>query len=95
MLGHHRRYNKSNFKAMVDSNLYKIIDLWFQDEIGVIGSLIFFKLMGIKLKSKDGIDLVKTQGGIYDKYLIPFEKFFEGFLRFPFGLSLTGVLEKI
>jgi 2-polyprenyl-3-methyl-5-hydroxy-6-metoxy-1,4-benzoquinol methylase len=94
MLGHYRRYNKGNFKAMVDTDLYKIHDLWFQDEIGVFGSFIFFKLRGVKLKSEEGVNLVIKQGGIYDKYIIPFEKFFERFIRFPFGLSLTGVLEK-
>jgi len=94
MLGHYRRYNKKNFKAAVDPNLYNIKDLWFQDEIGMLGSLIFFKIKKIKLKSDDGVNLVKNQGAIYDKYVIPFERFFEKFIRFPFGLSITGVLEK-
>jgi SAM-dependent methyltransferase len=94
MLGHYRRYNKRDFKAMVDNNLYNISDLWFQDEIGMVGSLIYFKLMGVKLKSEEGIVLVKNQGGFYDRYVIPFEIFYERLLRFPFGLSLTGILEK-
>jgi len=29
-----------------------------------------------------------------DKFIIPFEKFYEKFITLPFGLSLTGVLEK-
>ena len=95
MLGHYRRYNKTNFRAMVDSNLYKINDLWYQDAIGMIGSFIFFKLKKIELKSDQGVDLVKNQGKMYDKYLIPFEKFYEKFIRLPFGLSITGILEKI
>ena len=94
MLGHYRRYNKRNFKAAVDSSLYNIKDLWFQDEIGMVGSFVFFKVRKIKLKSEDGANLVKNQGSIYDKYVIPFESFFEKFIRFPFGLSLTGILEK-
>ena len=94
MLGHYRRYNKTNFKAMVDPNLYNIKKLWYQDAIGMIGSFVFFKLKKIELKSDKGVDLAKNQGVIYDKYLIPFVKFYEKFIRLPFGLSLTGILEK-
>lgn len=94
MLGHFRRYNKKNFRKMVDNQLFEIKHLWFQDEIGMIGSFIFFKILGIKLKSKQGVSLVKNQGVFYDKYIIPFERFYEKFIRFPFGLSLTGILIK-
>ena len=94
MLGHFRRYNKKNFKDMVDTRLYDIKDLWFQDEIGMVGSFVYFKMKKVRLKSKEGIGLVKNQGKLYDKYIIPFEKFYGRFLRFPFGLSLTGILEK-
>ncbi len=94
MLGHYRRYNKTNFRAMVDENLYNIKKMWFQDAIGMVGSFLFFKLKKIELKSDKGVDLAKNQGVIYDKYLIPFEKFYEKFITLPFGLSLTGILEK-
>jgi 2-polyprenyl-3-methyl-5-hydroxy-6-metoxy-1,4-benzoquinol methylase len=95
MLGHYRRYNKKKFRAMIDSSLYDINDLWFQDEIGMIGSFVYFKMKKVRLKSEEGVSLVKNQGNLYDKYVIPFEKFYEKFLRFPFGLSLTGILKKI
>ncbi len=94
MLGHYRRYNKVNFRAMVDSTLYKTKKLWYQDAIGMIGSFIFFKIKKIELKSDKGLDLVKNQGSLYDKYLIPFESFYEKYIRLPFGLSITGILEK-
>ena len=94
MLGHFRRYNKKNFRAMVDSNLFETKKLWFQDAIGMLGSFVFFKLKKIELKSNAGVDLVKNQGKFYDKYLIPFEKFYEKFITLPFGLSITGILEK-
>jgi len=94
LVGHVRRYNKKNFRAMVDTSLYDLKDLWFQDEIGMIGSFIFFKIKKVKLKSEKGVNLVKNQGRFYDKYVIPFEKFYEKFIRFPFGLSLTGILQK-
>ncbi len=94
MLGHYRRYNKKNFRAMVNENLYTIKKLWFQDAIGMVGSFIFFKLKKVELKSDEGVDLVKNQGKFYDKYLIPIEKFYERFITLPFGLSITGILEK-
>ncbi|MEX0813217.1 MAG: class I SAM-dependent methyltransferase [Chitinophagales bacterium] len=94
MLGHYRRYNKSMMKNIIDPNKYDIVKLWYQDPIGVLGSLFFFKLRKIKLKSDQGRDLVSKQGGIYDKYIIPFEKQIEKFITFPFGLSLTAVLKK-
>jgi ubiquinone/menaquinone biosynthesis C-methylase UbiE len=94
MLGHYRRYNKRIFREIVDLNFFKIKKLWYQDAIGMIGSFIFFKLKKVKLKSKEGIGLVKNQGKLYDKYLIPIEKFYEKFITLPFGLSITCILEK-
>ncbi len=94
MLGHYRRYNKRNFRAMVDDNLFTTKKLWFQDAIGMVGSFIFFKMKKIELKSDAGVDLVKNQGKLYDKYLIPIENFYEKFITLPFGLSITGILEK-
>ncbi|MDO8805330.1 MAG: class I SAM-dependent methyltransferase [Elusimicrobiota bacterium] len=93
-LGHYRRYNKINFRSAVDSSLFNIKDLWFQDQIGMLGSFIFFKMKKIELKSEQGASLVTKQGALYDKYVIPLERFYDRFLRFPFGLSLTGILEK-
>jgi hypothetical protein len=94
MLGHYRRYNKTNYKAMVDPSLYNTKDLWYQDAIGMVGSFDFFKLKKTELSSEKGNSLVRNEGKFYDKYLIPFEKFFERFIRLPFGLSITGILEK-
>ena len=94
MLGHYRRYNKINFRKSVDDSLFSIKDLWFQDQIGMIGSFFYFKLRKIVLKSEQGAALVTKQGALYDKYLIPLESFYDKLFRFPFGLSLTGILEK-
>ena len=94
MLGHFRRYNKRNFKSMIDSSKYAIKKLWYQDAIGMIGSFIFFKIKKVRLKSAAGVELVKNEGALYDRYVIPFEKFYERFITLPFGLSITGVLIK-
>ena len=68
--------------------------MWHQDPIGVLGSLYFFKFKKTKLKSKEGLDLVKNQGFFYNKYIIPFEEFIEQYISFPIGLNLTAVLQK-
>lgn len=94
MLGHYRRYNKKNFREAVDTSLFSIKDLWFQDQIGMLGSFFYFKMRKIELKSEEGAALVTKQGALYDKYVIPVESFYDKFFRFPFGLSLTGILEK-
>jgi ubiquinone/menaquinone biosynthesis C-methylase UbiE len=94
VLGHYRRYNKRMIKSIVDIDKYEIVKLWYQDPIGVLGSLYFFKWKKIKMKTDQGFNLAKIQGGIYDKYVIPFEKHLEKFITFPFGLSLTAILRK-
>lgn len=94
MLGHYRRYNKKNLTEIVNTDKYVIKDIWYQDIIGILGSLYFFKIKKTKLASTDGVQLVKNQGNVYDKYVIPFESFIEKFMRFPLGLSLTTVLQK-
>jgi SAM-dependent methyltransferase len=94
ILGHFRRYNKKMLRSIVDTDKYEIVKLWYQDPVGILGSLYFFKLRKTKLKSDKGVNMVKNQGGIYDKYVIPFEKQLEKFITFPFGLSLTAILKR-
>ena len=93
-LGHYRRYNKNCLKRIIDPKKYKIQNLWYQDPIGVLGSLYYFKLRKIKLKSDEGLSLFQNQGQLYDKYIIPLEGFIENYITFPVGLSLTAVLQK-
>ncbi len=93
-LGHYRRYNKKMLKRIIDPNKYEIKKIWYQDPIGVLGSFYFFKLRKIKIKSDEGENLVSSQGGIYDKLIIPFEKAIERLITFPFGLNLTAILKK-
>ena len=94
-LGHFRRYNKRSLKEIIDREKFKILDIWYQDIIGVLGSLYYFKFKNIILKSSTGTSLVKNQGNLYDKYLIPVQRIFEKFIRLPLGLSITAVLKKI
>ena len=94
MLGHHRRYSKKIFRNMVDASLFRISDLWFQDAIGILGSFYFFKLRRTRLNTDEGVGLVKSEGVFYDKYVIPLEALYEKFVRLPFGLSLSGILER-
>ena len=93
-LGHYRRYNKAMIRQIVDLKKFSIEKMWYQDPIGVLGSLYYFKFKKIKLKSDSGNQLINNQGIIYDKYIIPFEQFIEKYITFPFGLSLTIILKK-
>lgn len=95
MLGHFRRYNKPMLRSIIETNNFMTIKMWYQDPIGVLGSLFYFKMKKVKLKSKDGRKLVENKAPIYDKYIIPFEKKLENIITFPFGLSLTTILKKI
>ena len=94
LVGHFRRYDKKLLKAAISDDKYEIVDIWYQDPIGVFGSLLFFKLMKIKLKTERGASLVSNQGRFYDRYLIPMQGKIEKYIRFPFGLSLTAVVKK-
>jgi SAM-dependent methyltransferase len=94
-IGHHRRYNKKSISKIIDSNKYKIVRIWHQDPIGILGSFLFFKIMKTKLKSKAGNNLLCRQGVFYDRFIIPFEQFIEKYIDFPIGLNLTLVLKKL
>ena len=94
MLGHYRRYNKPILRNAIDTDKFIIKDMWYSDPIGVFGSLYFFKIRKIKLKSTDGVNAFKNQGQLYDKFLIPFQKRVENYIRSPFGLSLNAIIEK-
>ncbi len=94
MLGHFRRYTKPMLKMAIDDEKYAIRRIWYNDPIGVIGSFLFFKLRKVNLNSSQGTKIVKNQGMIYDKYLIPIQSRIERLITFPFGLSLTAVLQK-
>ncbi len=95
LLGHYRRYTKKYMLSIIDKKKFSIVDVWYQDFFGVLGSLLFFKWKKIKLNSKSGINLVNNQGKVYDKYVVPFQAFIEKFMRPPIGLSLTAVIKKI
>lgn len=93
-IGHYRRYSKKNMLSLINKKKFKIIDIWFQDFIGLFGSLIYFKLKKIILNSNSGTNLVSKQGRFYDHYIVPSQKFIEKFIRPPIGLSLTVILQK-
>ena len=62
MLGHYRRYNKKMLSDAIDTSKYEILKMWYQDPIGILGSLYYFKLKKVKLKTNAGLSLPKTKG---------------------------------
>ena len=93
-LGHYRRYNKKSLHAVIDTNKYRIRDIWYQDPIGVLGSWYFFNFRKIPLISQNGQRNLTGMRKFYLNWVIPFQSRIEKFVRFPFGLSLTGVFQK-
>jgi len=95
ILGHHRRYSKKTLRKAINTDKYKIKRMWYNDFVGVLGSLYYFKIKKMKLKEKDGEKAFKSSGALYDKYLIPMQKTVEKVITPPIGLSLNVILEKI
>lgn len=93
-LGHYRRYSKKYMLGLINKKRFKVADIWYQDFIGMLGSLLYFKFKKITLDSGSGVNLVKNQGKFYDSYIVPLQKFVEKYIRPPIGLSLTVVLQK-
>lgn len=93
-LGHFRRYSKNYMLSLIDNRLFSIVDVWYQDFLGVFGSFLYFKVKKITLDTNSGINLVNKQGMFYDKYIVPFQKYIEKYIRPPIGLSLTIILKK-
>jgi len=94
VLGHYRRYSKKYMLSLINRKKFKVIDIWYQDFFGILGSLLFFKFKKIILNSSSGAKLVSKQGKFYDHYIIPFQKFIEKYIKPPIGLSLTVILQK-
>ena len=93
-LGHYRRYNKKSLRASIDTDKYRICDIWYQDPIGVLGAGYFLKLKKIPLVAQNGQKNLDGVKGFYLNWIIPFQSKIEKFVRFPFGLSITGVFQK-
>ncbi len=92
--GHYRRYNKKSLRATIDTDKYRICDIWYQDPIGILGVWYFFKLRKIPLVSENGRRNLGGMSRFYFDWIIPFQSRIEKFARPPFGLSLTGVFQK-
>ena len=93
-LGHYRRYDKKYMLSIIDTKKLKIVDIWYQDFIGIFGSLLYFKFKKITLNSQSGVNLVNKQGRFYNDFIVPFQSFIERYVRPPIGLSLTVILQK-
>ena len=94
-IGHFRRYSRKSLRSVIDTTKFQIVKMSYQDPIGILGSLIYFKILKVKLNTNHGSKLVKNQGQIYENYIIPFEQYLEKYFSFPFGLNLTAVLKKL
>ncbi len=87
-LGHHKRYNKTELKALLEKNGFKIQDIFYLNFAGIIG----WYFSGRILKKSH---IPENQAKIFDKYILPVTRPFERFLKPPAGQSIVAIAEKI
>lgn len=86
-VGHYRRYYKKELKNKVEIAGFKIEKIKYFDFLGIIPWWIAFKLLKIKFL-KDG------QSKIYDKMIVPLERFIEQKMAPVVGKNLLLVAVK-
>jgi trans-aconitate methyltransferase len=91
-VGHYRRYSRSEIKRKLRSVGFEIKSVHYADSIGFFASLMM-KLVGYD--SDNGIGS-PTSLKIYDRYILPFSKFFDAIgLKLLFGKNIVAVAKKI
>ena len=86
-LGHFRRYTRKTFQQkMLDAN-FTIRHIRYMDVLGIMPWYLVYTL-GKKMTTDP------QAAKIYDSIGVPFTKFFERFISFPFGKNLISVAEK-
>jgi len=94
-IGHYRRYDKRMFKQLIEGLDVEIVNIHYNDFLGVIGSFFVSKIgkknyQGSEESKKSFVQLV----AFYSKYVVPFSLFIEKIIKPPIGLNLTVVLRK-
>ena len=92
IVGHYRRYSRSEIKRKLTSAGFEIESIHYADSIGFFASL-FIKLVGFDKNNAIGSP---TSLKIYDRYILPFSKFFDAIgLKFFFGKNIVAVAKKM
>jgi len=92
IVGHYRRYSRSEIKQKLRSAGFEIKYVSYSDSIGYFASLMM-RLFGY---DKDNGIGSPTSLRIYDRYILPFSKFFDAIgFKFLFGKNIVAVAKKI
>lgn len=87
-VGHYRRYYKKELRSKVEKAGFKVLKNNYFDFLGIIPWWFAFKVLKIKYL-KDG------QSKIYDKLVVPFERFVESRVPPLVGKNLILVAKKV
>ena len=91
-VGHYRRYSRSEIKRKFRSVGFEIKYVSYSDSIGFFASLMM-RLVGYDRDNGIGSPASLR---IYDRYILPFSKFFDAIgFRFLFGKNIVAVVKKI
>jgi SAM-dependent methyltransferase len=92
IVGHYRRYSRSEIKRKLRSVGFEIKSVNYSDSIGFFASLMM-KLVGYDRDKGIGSPASLK---IYDRYILPFSKFFDAIgLKLLFGKNIVVVAKKI
>ncbi len=87
IVGHHRRYSKSELKEKLIKAGFKLKDIFYMNSIGTIGWFLNNKIFKRKEESP-------SQVIFYDRFIVPWLKHLENHITLPLGLSLIAIGEK-
>ena len=89
-VGHYRRYEKSELIEKVRSAKFEIISCHYSDSIG------FFGWLYGKYKKKTESPLNESSLKLYDRFLLPFTKFFDQIgAKYILGKNLVITARKL
>lgn len=86
-IGHFRRYKKSELERKCLDSGFKIILSKNFDFVGILPWLVKYRLLKSTTMESNAVQM-------YDKFLVPFAKFFENMIVPPIGKNLLLVAEK-
>lgn len=86
ILGHYRRYSKTELGKILENLRFTICDLRYINWWGAIGWLVFIKILNVQKMPESPVSIFDKLGRIL---LLP-----ENIIKPPFGLSILVVLKK-
>lgn len=93
-IGHFRRYNKQMIIDIAGQAGYSVVQLKYDNFIGILGWWWFCKIRNVHYQTKGKKKKLMWAFNFFDKVVLPTIGRMERVFPPPVGLSLTGVLEK-